>query len=133
MRREPLRIVGLLGLVLAACAACAFAWASRPGGRSAEPREIVIVARGMTFTVPGTAGSNPTLRLKAGERIRLVLENRDPGMKHDVTSPGLGFRTATIDFAETHRQEISVPRAPGTYDYFCTYHDKLMRGRMVVD
>ena len=128
-----MRVVGLLGLVLAAIAACAFAWASRPGGRSVEPREIVLVARGMAFTTPGAEGSNPTLRLKGAERIRLVLENRDPGMKHDVASPGLGFRTATLDFAETHRQVITVPRTPGTYDYFCTYHDKLMRGRMVID
>ena len=129
-----MRIVGLLGLVLVAAAACAFAYAARPGGWGGEPRELVLVARDMAFTVPGgTAGPNPTLHLKAGERIRLVLENRDPGMKHDVVAPGLGFRTATLELGATDRILITMPRTPGEYDYFCTYHDKLMRGRMVVE
>lgn len=129
-----MRVFPLLGLVLVAGVACAFAYAARPGGWAGGPREVVLIARDMTFTAPGeAAGPNPTLRLRAGERIRLVLENRDPGMKHDVVAPGLGIRTATVEFAEADRRLISVPRTPGTYDYFCTYHDRLMRGRMVVE
>lgn len=129
-----MRAFGFLGLLIVAVAACAFAFAARPGGWGDEPREVVLVARDMAFTAPGQAtGPNPTLRLKAGERIRLVLENRDPGMKHDVVAPGLGIRTATLEFAATDRLLITVPRTPGTYDYFCTYHDRLMRGRMVVE
>ena len=128
-----MRAFGLLGLGLVAIAACAFAFSARPGGWGNEPRDVVLVARDMAFTAPGGAGPNPTLHLKAGERIRLVLENRDPGMKHDVVAPGLGIKTATVEFAATDRLLITVPRTPGTYDYFCTYHDRLMRGRMVVE
>ncbi len=129
-----MRGFSLLGLVLVAAVACAFAYAARPGGWRGEPREIVLIARDMAFTAPGeAAGPNPTLRLRAGERIRLVLENRDPGMKHDVVAPGLGIRTATVEFAATGRRLITVPRTPGAFDYFCTYHDKLMRGRMVIE
>ena len=62
-----------------------------------------------------------------------MLENRDPGMKHDVVAPGLGIRTATVAFAATDRRLITVPRTPGVFDYFCTYHDRLMRGRMVIE
>ncbi len=129
-----MRTVALLGLALVAVAACAFAYAARPGGWTGEPREVVLLARDMVFTAPdGTGGPNPTLRLKAGERIRLVLENRDPGMKHDLFAPGLGIRTATLDFSDSDRRLITVPRTPGTYDYYCTFHDRLMRGRMVVE
>lgn len=129
-----MRILGWLGLMVGAVAACAFAYAVRPGGWGAEPREVVLIARDMVFIAPGQAtGPNPTLKLRAGERIRLVLENRDPGMKHDVVAPGLGIRTATVEFAASDRRLVTVPRRPGTYDYFCTYHDRLMRGRMVVE
>lgn len=129
-----MRIFRLLGLALIAVAACAFAFAARPGSWGEEPREVVLVARDMAFTIPGgPSGPNPTLRLKAGERIRLVLENRDPGMKHDVVAPGVGIRTATVEFGASDRRVVTVPRTPGTYDYFCTYHDRLMRGRMVVE
>ena len=129
-----MRFVVVLGLFIGAIAACAFAYAARPGARGGEPREVVLVARDMVFTAPGIAsGPNPTLRLKAGERIRLVLENRDPGMKHDLAAPGLGIRTATVEFAESDRRLVTVPSAPGEYDYFCSFHDRLMRGRMVVE
>ena len=120
-------------LALAAVVACAFAWNALPGERSGGAREVVLVARGMAFEAPGQEGASPTLRLKAGERIRLVLENRDPGMKHDVVAPGLGLRTATVEFGATDRLLVTVPRTPGTYDYFCSYHGRLMRGRMVVE
>ncbi len=129
-----MRIVALLGLALVAVLACAYAYAARPGGWGGEPREVVLIARDMVFTAPGEAeGPNPTLRLKAGERITLVLENRDPGMKHDVVAPGLGIRTAMVEFAGSDRRLFTVPRTPGEYDYFCTYHDRLMRGRIVVE
>ena len=128
-----MRVLGWLGLILGACVACAFAWAALPGGGGA-PREIVLVARDMAFVVPGEeSGPNPTIRLKAGERIRLVLENRDPGMLHDVVAPGLGIRTARVGFTESDRQLLTVPRTPGEHDYFCTYHERMMRGTMVIE
>lgn len=129
-----MRIFALLGLALVAVGVCAFGYAVRLGGGGGEPREVVLVARDMVFTAPdGAGGPNPTLRLEAGERVRLVLENRDPGMKHDLVAPGLGIRTATLDFAGADRRLITVPRTPGTYDYFCSFHDRMMRGRIVVE
>ena len=129
-----MRVLGWMGVVLAAIVACAFAYAARPGRWGSEPREVVVVARAMTFTAPGgPAGANPTLRLAAGERVRLVLENRDPGMKHDLVAPGVGLRLATLDFGETDRRLFTAPEKPGTYEYFCSFHDRLMRGRMVVE
>jgi len=126
-----MRFVGMLGLALVAIAVGAFAFAGRPGG---EPREVVLVARSMAFTAPGEGGGpNPTLHLKAGERVRLVLENRDPGMRHDLVAPGLGLKTATVDYAESDRRVLRVPSRPGTHDYYCSFHDRLMRGRMVVE
>jgi plastocyanin len=129
-----MRAFGLLGLGLVAVAACAFAFSARPGGWGQEPREVVLIARDMAFTAPGQAtGPNPTLHLKAGERIRLVLENRDPGMKHDLAVTGLGIRMAVLDYGGIDRRVITVPRAPGEYEYLCSFHARLMRGRIVIE
>ena len=129
-----MRGFGFLGLLIVAVAACAFAFAARPGGWGAAPREVVLVARDMAFTAPGEApGPNPTLRLRAGERIRLVLENRDPGMKHDLVVTGLGVRMAVLDYGAVDRRVIMVPRTPGDYEYVCSFHARLMRGRIVIE
>jgi plastocyanin len=129
-----MRFFGILGLGLVAMVVAAFAFAGRPGGRGSEPRQVVLVARGMAFVAPGgEGGPNPTLRLRAGEYVRLVLQNQDPGMRHDVVAPGLGLKTAAVGHGETQRRLFRVPRAAGSYDYFCSFHDRLMRGRMVVE
>ncbi len=133
MSGGPMRVVRGLALLLAAAAACAFAWSTLPGGMGGGPREVVVVARDMAFTVAGETGPNPTLRLRAGERVLLVLENRDPGMLHDLVAPGLGLRTATIGFGVSDRVRLTAPSVPGEHDYFCTFHDRLMRGRVVVE
>ena len=41
------------------------------------PREIVLVASGMTFYIEGNDTPNPTLQLRPGESVRLTLINRD--------------------------------------------------------
>jgi plastocyanin len=127
-----MRTLGMIGLALAALAVCAFVWVL-PGGWRSGPREVVLVANGMAFGTSGVPGVNPTLRLKAGERVRLVLVNQDPGMKHDLVSPGIGLKIAVLDHGERAHQVLTVPREPGTYDYFCAFHALMMRGRMVVE
>ena len=56
------------------------------GGSSPhDVREIRLVARDMTYFDAATREANPTLRLKRGERIRLVLTNDDqPGVIGEV-------------------------------------------------
>ena len=49
---------------------------------AADPvsREITLVARDMAFYLSEQtqAGPNPTLQLKVGEQVRIVLRNQDP-------------------------------------------------------
>ena len=48
-----------------------------------DVHEIRLVVRDMNFYVEGESQPNPTLSVKAGEQVRLVLKNEDPGMQHD--------------------------------------------------
>ena len=39
----------------------------------------------------------PTLSVRAGEQVRLVLKNDDPGMQHDFVVSGLGRATKILE------------------------------------
>lgn len=96
-------------------------------------REIRLIARNMTYYVAGDDTPNPTLRLKRGERIRLGLENQDPGMDHDVAIGAwkVGTRLLTGSGADTI--EFRVPDTPGREEYSCTPHARMMRGTIEIE
>lgn len=107
--------------------------ASRPTG-AAAPREIRVVAKDMAFFVEGDPAANPTLRFKAGERVRLVLRNEDAGLTHDLAIGAwkVGTKTLTDKGAES-AIEFRVPDERGSTPYQCTPHAQMMRGTIQVE
>jgi plastocyanin len=96
-------------------------------------REITLVARGMAFYLESDPNTpNPTLDVKAGERVRIILRNQDRGLTHDFAVPGLRKRTDEIEWSETGDVAFSVPKRPGTYQYECQPHRLMMRGTIRV-
>ena len=132
MKRSVVRVV----LVVAAAVAAA-AWLPRVVAFREPPdpvREIRIVARDMTFYVDGNQTPNPTLRVRAGEQIRVVLRNEDPGMTHDFSVTAWDLATKTL----THKGEwdavvFHVPAQRGTIAYQCTPHSELMKGTITIE
>lgn len=130
---------GRIVLIAAAAFGCAallpIVAASRPAAKGdPDPREIRLVAREMAFFVDGDATANPTLTLKAGERVRLVLRNEDAGMTHDfaINAWRIGTKTLTAKGAET-AVVFRVPGQRGTTPYQCTPHAQMMRGSIQVE
>jgi len=97
------------------------------------PREIVLVARDMSFYVDGVDAENPTLRFKAGEEIRLVLRNEEPGVTHDVAVSAWKVGTRRLQARERDAVVFRVPDAPGRYEYLCNPHASMMRGIIEVE
>ena len=98
------------------------------------PRDLTIVARHMTFYVEGQPGPNPTLRFTAGERVRLVLRNEDPGMTHDFVIKA--WKVATRPISDRGAEDAVVFRVPddrSSAGYQCTPHSEMMRGGIQVD
>jgi len=118
----------LLGvLVLGA----AVAWR---GQRGAEPREIVLVARAMTFVDESDpARPNPGLVVRRGERVRLVIVNRDPGSRHNLSIEELGLRSRTLVAGESDAVEFTAPSRRTMLAYSCSFHAQMMRGAIVVE
>ena len=98
-----------------------------------EDREVTLVARGMAFYLLGDPVTpNPTITLKAGERVRIVLKNDDRGVTHDFAVPSVGASLDPIDWNEQEDVAFDVPTTPGRYEYVCRPHMLMMRGQIVV-
>lgn len=101
--------------------------------RGPAAREIRLVARDMTFYVEGQTDPNPTLRLKPGETVRLVLRNQDTGMRHDFAIADWGATTRRLEAGEEAAVTFRAPDRPGSQTYNCRPHSKTMRGTILVE
>jgi plastocyanin len=121
----------VIGFVLAAAVAVvAMSWRA---AETHDVREIRLVARGMTFYLEGAAEANPTLRLHAGETVRLVLRNEDRGMKHDFTVPEWDAATALVAGMRDGSVVVTAPARGTRTGYYCTPHQETMKGTIVVE
>ena len=97
-------------------------------------REITLVARGMAFYLLGDPSTpNPTIRVKAGERVRVVLRNDDRGITHDFAVPAIDAAVDQLDWNEDDDVTFDVPSTPGRYEYICRPHMLMMRGTLIVE
>jgi plastocyanin len=98
-----------------------------------EPvRNVTLLARGMAFALaeqPGVA--NPVIRVRAGERVRLILKNEAPGLVHDIAIPAWNVAADSVRTGETAQVVFTVPTTPGRAEYRCRPHAEMMNG--VVD
>ncbi len=121
------------GIGLLTAAVCAALLPRLIAGGAPPPREVRLVIRDMAFHLGDEPAANPILRLRAGERVRLVVENRDPGMSHDFTVGAWRIATRLLDGPGHDTIEFAVPDQPGRHEYACTPHSALMRGAIVVE
>jgi plastocyanin len=124
--RMSAKLMGaLVGLMLLA--------ALLPALSSTPAREVSLVAKGMAFYLEDDLQTpNPTIEVKAGERVRIVLRNEDRGMTHDVAVPPLDVVLEPVSWNESGEVAFDVPSEPGTYEYFCRPHHLMMQGTIRV-
>jgi len=91
-------------------------------------REITLVTRDMAFYLEGDTRPNPTIRLQAGERVRFVLRNLDPGIDHNLAIDEWGLTTPTIAADTATTLELQAPERAGIQTYTCSPHREMMRG-----
>jgi len=97
-------------------------------------REIVLVARNMAFYLDGNPTPNPTLRLKAGEQVTLVLRSEDAGMTHDFAVKSWNVGTDFLSGKGAVSVSFRVPeRSDGPKEYVCSAHAVMMKGTIEVE
>ena len=99
----------------------------------AAPREITLVAQGMTFRrAAAPQDVNPVLILRAGERVRLVVRNETPGVLHGVEIPAVNVTIEELGRGQSRGIVFTVPNVPGRYEYRCPAHAAIMRGAVEI-
>ena len=96
-------------------------------------REIHLVARDMTYYLDGQDDPNPTLHMSRGERVRIRLSNRDPGMSHDFGVLAWKKGTRLIEAPADAVVDLTAPDVPGDAAYACTPHGQMMRGTIRIE
>lgn len=101
--------------------------AARPSTRSLE-----LIAREMSFVLAGSDVRNPILRVRAGEQVRLVLRNSEPGMLHDFAIPALNVAMEALRANQSGYVTFRAPAVTGRYEYLCRPHAIMMKGILEV-
>ena len=98
------------------------------------PREIVLLATDVAFHLTGeTARPNPTLTLKKGAPVKLVIRNTDPEkLLHCFTIGGLNVKTTGSLAGGASETLLFTPKERGTFVYACLLHPS-MSGKLVVE
>jgi plastocyanin len=92
-------------------------------------RDVIIVARGMSFIIDGQESApNPLITFQPGERIRIQLRNEAPGLLHDFVIPAWGVEIEQLRAGESRDLVTTVPATPGRFKYHCRPHSEMMTG-----
>jgi len=125
-KRIPLKAIAAMAVVMI-LAVLAPALSKTPS------REITLVAKEMAFYLEGDMKTpNPTLEIKAGERVRITLRNEERGIRHDFAVPALRKAVDELTWNESDDVTFTAPKQPGTYQYECQPHRLMMRGTIRV-
>ena len=134
MKKSSRRSGFILAAVLTGAVLLPLVGASRDYAASAAPREIRLIARDMAFYLEGRDEPNPTLKVRAGEQLRLVMRNEMAGMAHDLVITPWQVQTPMLQKkGEEAVVSFRVPDRAGTVTYRCTPHAEMMRGSISIE
>jgi heme/copper-type cytochrome/quinol oxidase subunit 2 len=94
-----------------------------------RPRELVVVARGVTFVVPAdSAKPNPRITLTPGERVHVTLRSEAPGLIHDFQIPAWNVKTDRVRGGESTSVSFVAPEKEERAQYLSSPHAATMHG-----
>ena len=129
--KRGVRVALIAGAVAAAAVLPRVAARVSPG--EAPVHEIRLLVRDMAYYAGDDSELNPTLRVRAGERVRIVISSTDAGMSHDFVIPDLKVASRLLKGKDSDTIEFTAPASPGAHTYSCTPHSATMRGTIAVE
>jgi len=87
----------------------------------------------ISITIQGTKFKETSLHttIKRGEKVVIVIRNRDEGRNHNFSIKALGLETTVLQPEEMGIIEFS-PATSGKYNFLCTLHATKMTGILEV-
>jgi plastocyanin len=96
-------------------------------------RNVTLVVNGMAFYLEGDPRTaNPTIEVRAGERVRVEVRNQDRGLTHDFAVPAFRAASRAVGWSQSADVSFEAPQTPGDYEYVCQPHRLMMRGTIRV-
>jgi plastocyanin len=95
-------------------------------------REIALIARDMAFYLEGSNVPNPTIVVKASEKVRVTVRNLEPGITHAFSIGSLAASIGRIEPESTESVQFTAPVKLGQYEYVCPPHAQMMKGVFLV-
>lgn len=80
--------------------------------QASAARTVTVQAREFQFTPNQIEG-------RTGETLRITFENKGT-IAHNLTIPGLGEHTPTIQPGQTAELDLTLPNTPGAYQFYCS-------------
>jgi FtsP/CotA-like multicopper oxidase with cupredoxin domain len=125
------KVVAGITLLLGVGAAAIFARVATSG--SAGMQEIRLEVHDMTYYIDGQNDPNPTLHVRRGEHVRILLRNADAGMSHDFSVRAWGTGTRLVHGLGEAAVEFTAPDTVGEETYACTPHGDMMHGTLRIE
>ena len=110
-------------------ASCALSLLFALGCDNNRPRELSVVARGVTFMVPSDSRApNPRITLAPGERVHVTLRSESPGLIHDFQIPAWNVKTEQVRGGESTSVLFVAPATEQRAQYISSPHAATMHG-----
>lgn len=100
----------------------------------AAPREVELLATGLTFRLADRQDQpNPTIKLRRGRPVKLVIRNSDPDrVWHCFSISGLNLKTTKSLAGGEAETLIFTPKKKGTFAYACLMHPPMV-GKLIIE
>lgn len=126
-------------LLAALVAALPFATARAQDAAPPAPIEILADAKAASgdvvdVDIQSMSFATPEVKIKAGQTVRWT--NKEEGAAHNVhfrNGPAKTFAKARGPMLNLNEAYAVTFVQPGTYDYICTPHSAMMKGKVIVE
>ena len=126
MRNNIIAIVSISFLTVGLMWAIGNLSTKNENGEGGRTEGLILVAEDNLFNK-----TNPTIFVQTNETKKLTVINKD-FVRHDFVVKDLNINTAYLSTEQKFTTAIAS-KFNGQYEYYCSFHPKLMRGKIIIE
>ena len=126
MRNNIIAIVSISFLTVGLMWAIGNLTTKNENGEGGRTEGLILVAEDNLFNK-----TNPTIFVQTNETKKLTVINKD-FVRHDFVVKDLNINTAYLSTEQKFTTAIAS-KFNGQYEYYCSFHPELMRGKIIIE